>query len=187
MNFQPLLGLILRPLQEWYEKRYPSVVVALQHQGRTAVVRVAAFGQSVFVRSIKIDLLRRDTEKEVVVNILIPPHGQFDCPLPLEIVRALTLTGDVAVQITYKTASGREANSEARIFNLVGGDGDICKVSNSANHMSLAKCPKCGDETLFANSGVNTKKELEARKKAFENDLRKSCPNHESSRVKFWY
>jgi hypothetical protein len=28
---------------------------------------------------------------------------------------------------------------------------------------------------------------LEKRKKAFENDMRNSCPDHESARVKYWF
>jgi hypothetical protein len=113
--------------------------------------------------------------------------SQLDVALPRKIVSAVVLTEDVAVSVRYRTASGREANSEAKVFNIVGGDGAIAKVSEAGGYISFANCPKCNAELMFGNGGLSTKRQIEKRKKAFERDLRGTCPNHERSRVKFWF
>lgn len=186
-NLGSIISAVLHPVVEWHEKRYPTVLVVLQQQDRTAVARIATFGQPVFLRSVRFELLLRDVTENVVLNRMIPPHSEYDCPLPRKISRELILTKDIAVSASYKTASGREATSEAHVFNMVGGDGSIVEVTDSGSYLSIAKCPKCGEQTLFSNSGARTKRELQAREKAFAKDLRKTCPNHESSRVKFWF
>lgn len=171
---------------DWYEKRYPAVVVTLQHQDRTAIARVATFGQPVFLRLVRFELFLSDVIDEVVLNRMVPPHSELDCPLTRKILRGFTLSKDIAVSASYKTASGREATSDAHVFNITGGDGAVSSVTASGKYLSFATCPKCGEQTLFSNSGVTTKRELDARERAFKKDLNKTCPDHESSRVKFW-
>ena len=151
------------------------------------MARIASFSKPVFVRAVTFELLLRGVEDEVKLNQMVAPHGQIDCPLTTKILRDLVLTADLAVSVTYRTPSGREAKSDAHIFNLVGSDGQIIKVKDSGNYLSIGKCPACGDETLIANDGVTSKRELEKRKKAFENYMRNSCPDHESARVKYWF
>jgi len=181
-----ILGTVLRSLEDCYHRRYPSLVVTLQLKDERAVARVSTFGQPIFLRSVRFELLGRGIEDSVTVNQMIAPHGQVDCAMPRKIVDDVVLTRDVSVTANYRTASGREAKSPAPVFNLVGGDGRIGKIADEGRYLSFADCPKCGTSVVFANRGVTTAEQLIQRKRTFEKDLHKTCPDHDSSRVKFW-
>lgn len=182
-----VLNSLLDHINNWRWKRYPSLVVTLIHQGRTAFARVAAFGHPIFVRSVRFKLPNEDNAEELVaVNQMLSPHGQIDCPVPTRILDRVILTDDLAVSALYRTESGRETESEAPIFNLVGEDGQIFKVEASGSYIGWGKCPKCGKDAMFGTAGVANVKELNKRRYAFEKDLKKTCPDHDRSRRKFW-
>jgi hypothetical protein len=182
-----VLNSLLDRINNWRWKRYPSLVVTLIHQGRTASARVARFGHPTFIRSVRFKLPNEDNAEEVVaVNQMLSPHGQVDCPVPRSILDRLVLTNDLAVSALYRTESGREAESDAPIFNLVGGDGEVLNVECSGKYIGWGKCPKCGKGVMFGTAGVANLKELNKRRHAFEKDLKKTCPDHDRSRQKFW-
>jgi hypothetical protein len=181
------LGVVLHPIEGWYQSRYPSVVVTLHPHGTSPIARIASFSKPVFVRAVTFELLLERVKDEITVDRMVAPYVQIDCRLPAKILHALVLRADLAVSASYRTPSGREAKSEARIFNLIGGDGQITEVRDSGNYLSIGKCPVCGDETLFANDGVTSKRALEKRKKAFENAMRGTCPDHDSARAQYWF
>jgi hypothetical protein len=177
----------LHPIEEWYQSRYPSVAVTLHPHGTSPIARVASFSTPVFVRAVTFELLLERVKDEIKLDRMVAPYLQIDCRLPAKILHALVLTADLAVSASYRTPSGREAKSEARIFNLIGGDGQMIEVRDSGNYLSVGKCPECGDETLFANAGVTSKRELEKRTRAFENAMRGTCPDHDSARAQYWF
>jgi hypothetical protein len=182
-----VLNNVLDRINNWRWKRYPSLVITLIHQDRTAFARVATFGHPIFIRSVRFKLPNKDDAEEVVaVNQMLSPHGQVDCRVPRSILDRLVLTDDLAVSALYRTESGRETESDAPIFNLVGGDGQIFKVEDSGRCIGWGKCPKCGNDAMFGTAGVVNVKELNQRRHAFERDLKKTCPNHDRSRQKFW-
>ncbi len=182
-----VLNSLLDRINNWRWKRYPSLVVTLIHQGRTASARVATFGHPIFIRSVRFKLPNEDNAEEVVaVNQMLSPHGQVDCPVPRSILDRLVFTDDIAVSALYRTESGRETESDAPIFNLVENDGQILKVQASGKYIGWGKCPKCGKDVMFGTAGVANVKELNKRRHAFEKDLKKTCPDHDLSRQKFW-
>jgi hypothetical protein len=182
-----VLNSVLDRINNWRWKRYPSLVVTLIHQDRTAFARVATFGHPIFIRFVRFKLPNQDKAEEVVaVNQMLSPHGQVDCAIPRRMRDRLVLTDDLAVSALYRTESGRETESDAPIFNLVGGDGQTLKVEASGNYIGWGKCPKCGNDAVFGTSGVANVKKLNQRRGAFERDLKKTCPDHDRSRQKFW-
>ena len=123
---------IFARLTDWWTKRYPQLVISLLVYDRTAVARVAAFSRPIFIRSVRFKFPQQENADVVVpLNHMLAPHGELDCPMPRELLSRLILTEDMAVSAIYKTESGREAESEAPIFNLVGGRGEVYKVDPS--------------------------------------------------------
>jgi hypothetical protein len=182
--FSIFSGLLDR-LNNWRWRRYPPVVITLNLEGRTASARVAAFDYSIFIKSIKFDLLGKK-DSVVVVNQMLAPHAQVDRPIPREVLRELVLTNDLAISAEYRTASHRTAQTDSPVFNLVGGDGEVVKITESGRYLGWGTCPKCGGEWMFSTTGVANVKELNRRRHAYEKDLRRTCPDHDESRKKFW-
>lgn len=163
------------------------MVVTVVHQDRAASARVAAFGRPIFIRSIRFKFPEKDNAEELVpVNQMLAPHEQVDCPVPRQILDYLVLTEDMAVSALYRTESGHELESDAPIFNLVGGDGQVIKVVASGRLIGWGKCPRCGSDAMFGTAGVPNLRELSKRRRKFEKDLKKTCPDHDRSRQKFW-
>jgi hypothetical protein len=164
-----------------------AVGVSLFADGRTAVARVAAFGLPVFIQSVRFKFPEKENADVVVpLNRMLAPHGEIDCRMPSELLNRLVLTEDVAVSAVYKTESGREAESDAQIFNLVGGRGEVYKVDPSGRYIGWGNCPTCGEPTMFSTEGVRSMTELTKKRRAFEKDLKRTHPNHDRSRQKFW-
>jgi hypothetical protein len=182
--FSIFSGLLDR-LNNWRWRRYPPVVITLSLDGRTASARVAAFDHPIFIKAITFDLLGK---KEVVValNQMLAPHGQLDCPIPKEVLRQLVLTNDLAISARYRTQTNKLAQTDSPIFNLVGGDGQVIGVTESGKYLGWGQCPKCGEEWMFSTAGVANVKELNRRRRAYERDLKRTCPDHDESRKKFW-
>jgi hypothetical protein len=174
-------------LNEWRTKRYPQLVITLFVDSGRAVARVAAFSHPIFIQSIRFKFPEKNNAEFVVpVNRMLPPHGEVDCPMPRELASRLILTEDLAVSAIYKTESGREAESDAPIFNLVGGHGEVYKVDPSGKYLGWGTCPTCGELTMFSTEGVKNMKELAKKRREFEKDLKQTHPNHDLSHQKFW-
>jgi hypothetical protein len=182
--FNIFSGLLDR-INNWRWRRYPPVVITLNLEGRTASARVAAFDHPIFIKSITFDLLGKK-ETVVPVNQMLAPHAQMDRPIPRELLNELVLTNDLAISAKYRSQTNKSAQTDSPIFNLVGGDGQIVKITESGKYLGWGKCPKCGKEWMFSTSGITNVKGLNRRKRAYEKDLRRTCPNHDESRKKFW-
>jgi len=70
------------------------------------------------------------------------------------------------------------------IFNCPHCDQELAVDSEGAG--SEIKCPTCGELTMFSTEGAQDMTELNRKRAAFEKDLKRTHPNHDLSRQKFW-
>jgi len=174
-------------VNDWWARRNPQLVISLFVDSRVPVARVAAFSRPIFVRSVRFRFPEKDNADVVVpVNRMLPPHGEVDCRMPRELLSRFVLTADMAVSAIFKTESGRELESDAPVFNLGGGDREVYNVRQSGGYIGWGKCPTCGELTMFSTEGAQDMTELNRKRAAFEKDLKRTHPNHDLSRQKFW-
>jgi hypothetical protein len=144
-------------------------------------VRIFNLGKApVIVEELRVIL--RDPEEDPFSSALSqqlnPGANTIDLELPTEVFDKIILAADLEASVRYRSPTGRSRWTEPLAFNLVGSRPRFMLRQHFARTRDV-NCPKCDVRALVDVTGTKTEREVLARCKKFEKELRSKCPGHD--------